>query len=161
MHDLTVGSIISLALGNRPLCGSLEPMAFTAQFGALRKRNFLQCQLSNLGIQCLQVDHRDQFGLRRIARNTYRTLQQQVTPLLDLVRKDVKALRQLDQRSITLDCRYSDLGLEARAMVPARSSHHGHFPAFSIMLPSRGKSTYAPDVQFSQATSEGVPQALD
>jgi hypothetical protein len=44
---------------------------------------------------------------------------------------DVEILRQLDQGLLALDRGYSDLSLEGRAVVPARSSRHGHLLARS------------------------------
>ena len=67
-------------------------------------------------MQCLHVDHRRKFSLRSIAEYPGRAFQQLVTPLFDLVWMDVKVLRQLDQSSLTLDCRYSYFCLESRAL---------------------------------------------
>jgi hypothetical protein len=78
----------------------------------------LQRQLSDLGMQRLHVDHRHQFSLRSIAEYPGRAFQQLVTPLLDLIRMDVKVLRQLDQSSFTLDSGYSYFRLEGRAVLP-------------------------------------------
>jgi hypothetical protein len=45
-------------------------------------------------------------------------------PRCDLIRVDVELLRQLSQSSIALDGGKCHLGLEARSVVPARSSAH-------------------------------------
>ncbi len=52
-----------------------------------------------------------------------------MAPLLDLVGVDIKTLRQLDQGLLPLDRSHRDLSLECRAVVPARSSRHGHLLA--------------------------------
>jgi hypothetical protein len=67
-------------------------------------------------MQRLHVDRWRQISLRGIAKNACRAFQQLVTPLLDLVRMDVKILRQLNQSSLTLDCRYS-------VRIPGSSGH--------------------------------------
>jgi hypothetical protein len=49
----------------------------------------LQRQLPDLGMQGLHVDHRFRLGLWPITEHPGRTLEQLITPLLDLVRVDV------------------------------------------------------------------------
>jgi hypothetical protein len=69
-------------------------------------------------MQCLYVNHRCQFSLRGLAEYPGRAFQQLITPLLDLVRMDVKLLCNLNQSSFTLDCGYSYFRLEGRAVSP-------------------------------------------
>jgi hypothetical protein len=69
-------------------------------------------------MQRLHVDHRRLISLRGIAEYPGRAFQQLVTPLLNLVRMDVKVPRQLDQSLFTLDCGYSYFRLEGRAVSP-------------------------------------------
>jgi hypothetical protein len=52
---------------------------------------------------------------------------------------DVEILRQLDQGLLALDRGYSDLSLEGRAVVLARSSRHGHLLARGSHAPMARK----------------------
>src|SRR6056297_1695431 len=130
--SLAVGSIIFLRSATDPPCRARRT-----------KKIVLQRQLSDLRMQGLHVDHRFRLGRRSMAEDPGRTLEQLVAPLLDLVRMDVEILRQFDQRLLALDRGHRHFRLEFRAVVPARSSCHGLLLARSIMLPLRGKSTYA------------------
>ena len=67
----------------------------------------LQRQLSDLRMQGLHIDGRFRIGLRGFAKHPGCTLQELVAPLLDLVRMNVKILRQLDQGLLALDRGYS------------------------------------------------------
>ena len=93
-------------------------------------------------MQRFHIDGRFSFGFWPIAKYPGRTFEQLVTPLLDLVGVNIKVLRQFDQGLFTFDRGNSHFRLECRAVVPARSSRHGHLLARSIMLLLRGKSTY-------------------
>ncbi len=101
----------------------------------------LQRQLSDLRMQSLYVDRRFRLRSWGLAKDPVGTLQKLIAPLLDLVRMHVETLRQLDQGLLTLDRGYRNFRLECRAVVPARSSCHGHRLARSIMPLLRGKST--------------------
>src|SRR4051794_37244489 len=52
------------------------------------------------------------------------SFEQQRLPGRDLVRMDIELLRQFGQRLLALDGGQSHLGLESRAVIPARSSRH-------------------------------------
>jgi hypothetical protein len=80
-------------------------------------------------MQGCRVDDRLRLGFRRRAKNPGGAFQELIAPLLDLGRMDIEVLRQLDQGLLALDRRYSDFRLEGRAVVPARSSRHGHLLA--------------------------------
>lgn len=75
----------------------------------------------------------------------------------DLVRVNVKILRQLAQRLLALDRGHRHFHLEYRAVVPARSSCHGLLLARCIM-PLLTKSPLFPAVQISGATSARAAQ---
>jgi len=84
-----------------------------------------QRQLADLGVQRLHVDR----GLGRLAmafrsENPCRPFQQLAAPRRDLVRVNVKLLRQLGQRPLALNGSQCHLGLEGRAVVPACSLRH-------------------------------------
>ncbi len=65
---------------------SLGPVAFTGS-------------PHNLRMQGLHINGRFRIGLRAFAKDSGRSLQQLITPLLDLVRVNIEILRQLDQPS--------------------------------------------------------------
>jgi len=72
----------------------------------------LKCELSDLGVQLLQIDRR---RCRRIrAERAGRTLEQLVLPVVDLSGVHIVQLGQLGQRLLALDGVYRHLGLEHR-----------------------------------------------
>jgi hypothetical protein len=85
---------------------------------------------------------------------------------------DVEILRQLDQGLLALDRGYSDLSLEGRAVVLARSSRHGHLLARGSHAPMARKihlsrlfsfpepPLYAPSGQQKFMSLHGVLNAL-
>jgi hypothetical protein len=84
----------------------------------------LQCQLANLGVQLLQIDRRRCCTLRNTAKNTGSAFQQLPAPRRDLVRMDIKLLRQLGQRLVPFDGGQSHLRLEGRCVIPSRTLRH-------------------------------------
>src|ERR1019366_2752314 len=106
------------ALGNSPAHFS-EDWAERAGQKIVHQR-----QLANLGVQRLHIDRR----LRRCcafrAENASGSFQQLGPPGRDLVRMNVKLLRQLRQRLLALHGSQRHLRLECRAVVPAWSSAH-------------------------------------
>lgn len=59
----------------------------------------LQRQTSNLRMRGLHFDHRLRRGLQAVTEHSGCALKQLLAPVLDLVRMDVKILRQIDQGS--------------------------------------------------------------
>jgi hypothetical protein len=100
-----------------------------------------QRQLSDLGVQGLHIDVRLRLSLGGLSEHTGCSFKKLVAPLLDLVRMNIKFLRQFDQCLLALDRGHRRFRLECRAMVPAWSSSHGLLLARSVMLLLRGKST--------------------
>ena len=66
-------------------------------------------------MQSFHIDDRCRFGFWRRAKKPGGGFQELIAPLLDLLRMDIKVLRQLDQGLLALDRRYSDFRLEGRA----------------------------------------------
>src|SRR3954454_12351513 len=64
---------------------------------------------------------------------------QQRLPGRDLVRMDIELLRQFGQRLLALDGGQSHLGLESRAVIPARSSRHRLSRSRAILAAVRQK----------------------
>src|ERR1044072_7563218 len=77
----------------------------------------LQCQLPDLGMQSLQVDHRFTASGSAIE-HTGGALQKLRFPLRNLVRMNVEALRKVRQRHLALQRRQRHSRLENRCVVP-------------------------------------------
>jgi len=82
------------------------------------------CAGTSLGVQRLHID-RGLCRLRfRLAKSTGSPFQQLILPLPDLVGMHIKLLRQFRQRLLAHHGGKRHLGLECRAVVPARSLRH-------------------------------------
>ncbi len=102
----------------------------------------LQRKLPDLRMKGLHVDCRLRLSLRGCAEYSGRTLQQLVSPLLDLVRVNVEILRQLDQGFLALDRSHRDFRLEAGLWFRRGRLVMIFSSLAAIMPPLRGKSTY-------------------
>jgi len=100
-------------------------LSMPALLSAPTKKIILQRQLPDLGVQHLQIHRRRRFrACRARAKHPRRTVEKLPLPTRDLVRMNVKLLRQLRQRLLALDRGQCHSRLEGRCVVPACPSRH-------------------------------------
>ena len=103
-------------------------------------------------MKLLQIDGRG-FFFRRVAEDPRRPFEELVFPLLDLVRMNIKLLSKFGESLFTADGGKGHLRFESRAMIPAGSSGHSHFPVLGKIADLQAEISPNHAVQISRATS--------